>query len=276
MHGAARAARASSRPPSGRSRSLPRSPPPPPRRAASICVLGQHHHRRSGRRRVERQPRLPVEKARKMSPLPLFADAADPREAQRSPVAPAAGTGCGSSGASVASTTMIEPPPRGDVAMRRHDVQADLAARPARRRRAEVARCRSSPAPARRPSRPPRRPAGTTRDAVPMPPLNSWQIMPVPPPTSPSATGAARRAVERREGVRGRDVKASMSLSQPSKVSADDRQEQGCGDALARIGVGDDRVAHHAHRVGVGDADRASSAGPTLQPGQCRSSRRCR
>ena len=32
-------------------------------------------------------------------------------------------------------------------------------------------------------------PVSTSRDAVPMPPLKSWQIMPVPPPTLPSATG---------------------------------------------------------------------------------------
>ena len=31
--------------------------------------------------------------------------------------------------------------------------------------------------------------ASTTREAVPMPPLNPWQIIPVPPPTLPSATG---------------------------------------------------------------------------------------
>ena len=54
------------------------------------------------------------------------------------------------------------------------------------------------------------------RDAVPMPPLNSWQIMPVPPPTLPSATGpeaAASSAANACSVVTGN---VSASLSQPS------------------------------------------------------------
>ena len=33
--------------------------------------------------------------------------------------------------------------------------------------------------------------ATTRREAVPIPPLKPWQIIPVPPPTAPSATGSA-------------------------------------------------------------------------------------
>ena len=34
--------------------------------------------------------------------------------------------------------------------------------------------------------------AGSTREAVPIPHLNWWQTIPVPPPTFPSATGPER------------------------------------------------------------------------------------
>ena len=47
---------------------------------------------------------------------------------------------------------------------------------------------------------------GSRRDAVPVPPLNSWQIIPVPPPTLPSGTGpslAASNAASRCSGRRG-------------------------------------------------------------------------
>ncbi len=49
-----------------------------------------------------------------------------------------------------------------------------------------------------------------------MPPLKPWQIMPVPPPTLPSATGpeaAASSAANAWAWVTG---KLSVSLSQPS------------------------------------------------------------
>ena len=54
------------------------------------------------------------------------------------------------------------------------------------------------------------------REAVPVPPLNSWQIMPVPPPTLPSATGPAlapSSAASARSAVIG---KLALSDSQPS------------------------------------------------------------
>ena len=50
-----------------------------------------------------------------------------------------------------------------------------------------------------------------------MPPLNSWQFMPVPPPTQPSVTGPVRRRIGRRVEVLGFVTwKPLMSLSQPS------------------------------------------------------------
>ena len=58
-----------------------------------------------------------------------------------------------------------------------------------------------------------------TRDDVPMPPLNSWQTIPVPPPTPPSATGpgAADRSAARASSVV--TWNPSMSFSSPSQVS---------------------------------------------------------
>ncbi|MNF85292.1 hypothetical protein D3C84_676800 [compost metagenome] len=61
--------------------------------------------------------------------------------------------------------------------------------------------------------------AARQREAVPMPPLNSWQIMPLPPPTAPSATGPST-AVSRASATCSRWTwKPLMSLSRPSKVS---------------------------------------------------------
>ena len=90
--------------------------------------------------------------------------------------------------------------------------------RRARHRCAASRACRSWPGPGRRPCSRRTRPA-MTRDAVPMPPLNSWQIMPVPPPTAPSATGppdAEARAWRTWSAVTWKPL---MSLSTPSNVS---------------------------------------------------------
>ena len=160
--------------------------------------------RRRGRRRssggsssiLGAAGRLPVANAMNRSPLvwppvpPARAIPSPARWARRS-------HWWGSSGASVATTTMIEPEPGGgaDCAGRRASAvrAGDLVdrrspRRPARRRPAASRACRSWPGPGRRPCSRRARPA-TTRDAVPIPPLNSWQTIPVPPPTSPSATG---------------------------------------------------------------------------------------
>ena len=66
--------------------------------------------------------------------------------------------------------------------------------------------------------------SSTTRDAVPIPPLNSWQTIPVPPPTPPSATGAVGRRRERLVDVVGRHVEAVDVVEQAVPGLADDRQ----------------------------------------------------
>src|SRR4029450_6973038 len=57
------------------------------------------------------------------------------------------------------------------------------------------------------------------RDDVPIPPLNSKQIDPVPPPTFPSATGPGFAASIARETFSGFTWKPLTSLSSPSHVS---------------------------------------------------------
>ena len=64
-----------------------------------------------------------------------------------------------------------------------------------------------------------------------MPPLNSWQIMPVPPPTLPSATGPSVAPAIASSAMACVTGKLSASESQPSQVSADDRQVEGLLDA---------------------------------------------
>ena len=58
-----------------------------------------------------------------------------------------------------------------------------------------------------------------TREAVPVPPLNSWQIDPVPPPTFPSATGPPRAASSAACRCSGRTWNPFWSLSRSSDVS---------------------------------------------------------
>src|SRR5262249_42581457 len=60
----------------------------------------------------------------------------------------------------------------------------------------------------------------TRREDVPMPPLNPWQRIPVPPPTLPSATGPAPAPAIASSTCSALTWNASMSLSQPSYVSA--------------------------------------------------------
>ena len=61
--------------------------------------------------------------------------------------------------------------------------------------------------------------ASMTRDAVPMPPLNSWQTIPVPPPTAPSVDRTVRRRRERRVQVLGPDVEAVDVVEQRRRTS---------------------------------------------------------
>ena len=61
-------------------------------------------------------------------------------------------------------------------------------------------------------------PSSTVREDVPMPPLKPWQIMPVPPPTHPSA-GVTVAASNAARTCSGRTWKPLMSLRKPSQVS---------------------------------------------------------
>ncbi len=62
-------------------------------------------------------------------------------------------------------------------------------------------------------------PSSTTRDAVPIPPLKPWQIIPVPPPTDPSSTGPSCAASRASKTCSDRTWKPLMSLRNPSHVS---------------------------------------------------------
>ena len=74
--------------------------------------------------------------------------------------------------------------------------------------------CTSAPSTKRSPS------TSTTREALPVPPLKSWQVMPVPPPTPPSGTGPPRAAASAANRCSARTCCPAMSLSPPSQVSA--------------------------------------------------------
>ena len=68
-----------------------------------------------------------------------------------------------------------------------------------------------------------------------MPPLNSLQIIPVPPPTLPSATGPDVRGIEGVKCVRGLHVKAVDVVEPAVPGLRDDRQRPPvtCGIGLA-------------------------------------------
>ena len=74
-------------------------------------------------------------------------------------------------------------------------------------------------------------PAGvdTTRDEVPIPPLKSWQIIPVPPPTLPSSTGPGAAESSADLASSATSGKEPASLSQPSQVSATTGRSNGSG-----------------------------------------------
>ena len=102
---------------------------------------------------------------------------------------------------------------------------------------------------------------------MPVPPLNSWQIMPVPPPTLPSAIAAADRAVERGKRMLLRQ-RESLDVAQPAIVGlGDDRQMEGLGGAVAHRERGDG-VADDSDLISVGDADRRAEQALFGEPGQ--------
>src|SRR6185312_2377103 len=59
----------------------------------------------------------------------------------------------------------------------------------------------------------------TTREAVPIPPLKPWQIIPVPPPTFPSGTGPLAVEASADSTCSGRTCMPLMSFRSPSQVS---------------------------------------------------------
>ena len=67
-------------------------------------------------------------------------------------------------------------------------------------------------------------PASTTREAVPIPPLNSWQIIPVPPPTPPSSTGPPLARASACVDVLGAHVEAVDVVERAVPRLPDDRQ----------------------------------------------------
>ena len=84
--------------------------------------------------------------------------------------------------------------------------------------------------------------------------------MPVPPPTLPSSTGPECALLERLEDVLGLHVKA-VDVVQPAVPGLRHHRQRppGAGGILGpvRDAPGDDRIAHHADAVGVGDHHRA-------------------
>jgi hypothetical protein len=61
---------------------------------------------------------------------------------------------------------------------------------------------------------------------VPIPPLNWWQTIPVPPPTFPSATAPPRAESMAAKACSRRTWKPLMSFSAPSQVSATTGSDQ--------------------------------------------------
>ncbi len=96
--------------------------------------------------------------------------------------------------------------------------------------------------------------ASMTRDAVPMPPLNSWQIIPVPPPTVPSSTGPPAAAASAACRCSARTWKPLMSLSNPSNVSPTTGSDQDA--SSPSIDAATSGVPHDPDAVRVGDRDR--------------------
>ena len=169
------------------------------------------------------------------------------------------------SGASVATTAMIEPAPAGGcprgssgagttVSFRTWPTGAPFTTNPSRE---PWLACTSSPTVKLSP------PAVTTRDAVPVPPLKSWQTMPVPPPHVALGHRPAARPGQRRGDVLGPHV-AAVHVVQPAVVGlahhrhAPEERAGGAGVDLA----GHEGVVHDAHRVAVGQRDRRGSRRP--------------
>jgi hypothetical protein len=122
----------------------------------------------------------------------------------------------------VATTTMIEPAPwpesdggAGHGRGTSEDVTSSPTGTPATARRSR----RPWFACTRTPTVNASGPSSTTRDEVPIPPLNPWQIIPVPPPTFPWSTGPAEADSRADATCSGRTCCPLMSFNTPSHVS---------------------------------------------------------
>ncbi len=105
------------------------------------------------------------------------------------------------------------------------------------------------------------------RDAVPMPPLNSWQIIPVPPPTLPSGTGPDAASAECRQRVVGGHVEAVDVVQMTVVGLADHRQRPRRHSRGTTLDLGpDERVVDDPDAVRVGQADRPAEESRLADP----------
>ncbi len=104
-----------------------------------------------------------------------------------------------------------------------------------------------------------------------MPHLNSWQIMPVPPPTLPSATGPVRALGERALDVLGPHVKAVDVVEVAVPGLGHDGQRP---PVAARVrgacphAPGDGGIAHDTDAVRVREQHRSLELAGFLEPGR--------
>ena len=109
-----------------------------------------------------------------------------------------------------------------------------------------------------------------------MPPLNSWQIMPVPPPTLPSTTGPPHVCVsEGRSHVVGGQVERVDVVEEPVVGLTHDRQAP-CRIRIAFDLGRDEGVADQPDLMRVRDPDRATQQPRLVEPMGTRSSPRSR
>ena len=111
----------------------------------------------------------------------------------------------------------------------------------------------------------------TRREAVPMPHLNSWQIMPVPPPTLPSATGPARAESSAAIDVLRPDMKTVDVVEVAVLCLGHDRQRPPVATrirlALAHA-PGDDGVTYDTDAVRVREHDGSLQSAAFVDPGR--------
>ena len=109
-----------------------------------------------------------------------------------------------------------------------------------------------------------------------MPPLNSWQTIPVPPPTLPSSTAPAPCFRQRLVDVIHRHVEAVDVVEEAVPRLARDRQRPERRPERQHPDRGpDDPVVDDADAVGVRDPDDPGQEARLADPFETRSARRC-